>query len=110
MYEGLKNVIENAVRYAPDSPIEVTVVTVSQGTSSITVADRGPGMDAVDIEHAFDRFYRGSERASVEGSGLGLAIAKRAVERAGGTIAVTSTRGKGTSVTMTFGEPKPPLV
>jgi signal transduction histidine kinase len=39
--------------------------------------------------HAFDRFYRG-ERRDVEGSGLGLAIAQRAVQRAGGTIELTT--------------------
>jgi len=101
LYEALKNVIENAVRYAPHSSIEVEVRAEAPDVR-VTVADRGPGMETIDVEHAFDRFYRGSERGAVEGSGLGLAIAKRAVERAGGTIAVQSQRGKGTRVEMVF--------
>ncbi|HEY5256986.1 MAG TPA: HAMP domain-containing sensor histidine kinase [Candidatus Baltobacteraceae bacterium] len=101
LYEALKNVIENAVRYAPDSPVEVEVRGDVDGVR-VAVADRGPGMEPVDIEHAFDRFYRGSERGAIEGSGLGLAIAKRAVERAGGTITVQSTRGSGTRIEMQF--------
>ena len=101
LYEALKNVIENAVKYAPNSPVEVGVVASTSG-ARIVVSDRGPGMDPVDVEHSFDRFYRGSERANAEGSGLGLAIAKRAVGRAGGTIAVTSKRGEGTSVEIKF--------
>jgi signal transduction histidine kinase len=55
-------------------------------------------MDAQDLEHAFDRFYRGSTRNISEGSGLGLAIAKRAVERIGGKIAIESRAGEGTRV------------
>ncbi|MDE3078146.1 MAG: sensor histidine kinase, partial [Chloroflexota bacterium] len=55
----------------------------------------GCGMTQEELEHAFDRFYRGPRR-SVPGSGLGLAIAKRAVERAKGTLAARSEPGCGT--------------
>jgi two-component system sensor histidine kinase TctE len=102
--EAIKNVIENALKYAPDSPVAVEVAS-GAGRASVTVRDRGPGMSASDAEHAFDRFYRGSERAPAEGSGLGLAIAKRAVERADGTIALESVASRGTAVTMTFPQP-----
>jgi two-component system OmpR family sensor kinase len=101
LYEAIKNVVENAVRYAPASGITVNVD--SDGARiSVEVADRGPGMTPQDAEHAFDRFYRGTSRPSGEGSGLGLAIAKRAVERAGGAIALESRPGEGTRVTMSF--------
>ena len=102
LYEALKNVIENAVKYAAGAPVEVSVIASRSKGALITISDRGPGMDPIDVEHAFDRFYRGSERASVEGSGLGLAIAKRAIERAGGRIGVVSRRGEGTRVEMVF--------
>jgi two-component system, OmpR family, sensor kinase len=100
LYEAIVNVVENAVRYAPESPI---VIDVSPGdeTVRIVVSDQGPGMNAQDVEHAFDRFYRGGERGG-DGSGLGLAIAKRAVERIGGTIAIESRPGSGTRVTISL--------
>jgi len=101
LYEALKNVLENALKYALDSPVRFTVDT-DGAYARATVADEGPGMDAVDIEHAFDRFYRGSARTQAEGSGLGLAIAKRALDRIGGTIAIESALGQGTTVTMRF--------
>ncbi len=55
--------------------------------------------------HAFERFYRGDERGEITGTGLGLAIAKRAVERAGGDIAIDSAPGHGTTLTITLDAP-----
>ena len=101
LYEAVKNVVENAVRYAPGSPVDVRVGRVGD-EALIEVADRGPGMSAMDVEHAFDRFYRGDAHGDVDGSGLGLAIAKRAVERVGGSIGLQSQVGRGTSVRMRF--------
>ncbi len=101
LYEAVKNVVENAVRYAPASL--VTVRVGHEGHDAVLqVADRGPGMAQLDVEHAFDRFYRGSSHGEVDGSGLGLAIAKRAVERMGGSIALESGFETGTTVTMRF--------
>ncbi len=100
LYEAIKNVVENALRYAPESPVAVDVRD-GDGHVTIAVSDRGPGMSAGDAEHAFDRFYRGTSRDG-EGSGLGLAIAKRAVERAGGTISLESRLGEGTRVVMSL--------
>ncbi len=97
MYEAIKNVIDNALKYAPQSPVNVST-TQRDGTACISVKDSGPGMDSADIAHAFDRFYRGSARGEIEGSGLGLAIAKRAVERAGGSIETESSPGHGTTI------------
>jgi two-component system OmpR family sensor kinase len=99
LYEAVKNVVENAIRYAPDSSISVDVVC-SADSVEVVVGDRGPGMEEQDVEHAFDRFYRGTSRSNGEGSGLGLAIAKRAAERAGGTIVLRSRLGEGTRVTL----------
>ncbi|MHB8147284.1 MAG: sensor histidine kinase [Vulcanimicrobiaceae bacterium] len=101
LYEALKNVLENALKYAPESAVTFTV-GIDHRLATATVSDRGPGMDAVDIEHAFDRFYRGNARTQAEGSGLGLAIAKRALDRIGGSIAIESTLGQGTTVSLRF--------
>jgi two-component system, OmpR family, sensor kinase len=101
LYEAVKNVVENAVRYAPASLVMVRVGHEGEN-AVLQVADRGPGMAPIDVEHAFDRFYRGTSRGDVDGSGLGLAIAKRAVERMGGSIALESGSQTGTTVTMRF--------
>jgi two-component system sensor histidine kinase MprB len=61
------------------------------------VTDHGPGIAAADRELIFERFYRGSLRGDVEGSGLGLPIAKRAIERAGGSLTLASTSAAGTT-------------
>ena len=66
----------------------------------VEVADEGPGMTCDELGHAFDRFYRGATRRGIDGSGLGLAIAKRAVERAGGSIEARSEPGAGSRFTI----------
>lgn len=95
--EAVKNAVENALKYAPQSAVNVTL-EFGDGSAVVTVVDRGPGMNERDVEHAFDRFYRGELQEGVTGTGLGLSIAQRAVERAGGTIALRSAYGEGTSV------------
>jgi signal transduction histidine kinase len=87
------NLLENAVRYAPDSPI-VIETRVRDGRAVAAVIDRGPGIGAEEREAIFDRFYRGGGRALGEGLGLGLAIVRRVAERWHGTIDVTSGDGK----------------
>jgi signal transduction histidine kinase len=99
--EAVWNVIENALKYAPDAPIHLRAARYN-GHATITVADEGPGMSESERVHAFERFYRGDQRGEIAGTGLGLAIAKRAVERAGGEIAIDSAPGHGTAVTITI--------
>jgi two-component system OmpR family sensor kinase len=95
--EAVKNAVENALKYAPQSAVNVAL-ECGDGSAVVSVVDRGPGMSERDVEHAFDRFYRGELQEGVTGTGLGLSIAQRAVERAGGTIALRSAHGEGTSV------------
>ncbi len=97
--EAVRNLVDNALKYAPGS--DVAVSTIVDGDEVVVVVrDRGPGMSEQDQAHAFDRFYRGRGIAEVEGTGLGLAIVKRAVHRAEGTIAVESRTGEGTQFTI----------
>lgn len=95
--EAIKNVIDNALRYGGDGPVAVTLATEGDD-AVITVADRGPGMSPEDRDNAFERFYRGSNASRTDGSGLGLSIAKRAAERANGSVSMTSAPGEGTHV------------
>lgn len=65
----LKNLVENAVSYAPPA----TAVTLSVGNNSLRVRDRGIGIEPEHLAHLFERFWRGPERQE-DGAGLGLAI------------------------------------
>jgi signal transduction histidine kinase len=96
IHEAISNVVDNAIKYAPGTPIRIATRAYDGGVE-VTVTDRGPGIHPDDREGIFDRFYRGATRGEVEGSGLGLAIAKRAVERAGGTLSLAASSPSGTT-------------
>lgn len=106
LHEAVKNVVDNALKYAPECPVSVRV-TADGENACVEVEDRGPGMDPQDAAHAFDRFYRGSTRGENEGSGLGLAIARTAVERAGGAAEIDSAPGRGTIVRLRLPRSQP---
>jgi signal transduction histidine kinase len=96
IYEAIANVVDNAFKYAPGSPVLIEAKAADGGVE-VTVTDEGPGIHPDDRDAIFDRFYRGATRGEVEGSGLGLAIAKRAVERAGGALTIARTSPQGTT-------------
>jgi signal transduction histidine kinase len=100
----LTNVIENSLKYTT-GPVDIAIVECEHAVD-VVVADCGPGMNAEACSHAFDRFYRGEHR-EVPGSGLGLAIAYRAVERARGSIALSSAPTTGTTITVTLSKSYP---
>jgi signal transduction histidine kinase len=99
LHEVISNLVENALKYAPLSPVEVTV-RKENGQAVVEVIDRGPGLSEEERGRVFDRFYRGENRGDAEGSGLGLAIVKRAVERAGGEVSLQSGPGQGCRFTI----------
>ncbi len=69
---------------------------------TFTVRDRGPGIPTDQLPHIFERFYRGQASRTGRGAGLGLAIAKELVMAQGGTIAVASAPGEGSTFTITL--------
>jgi two-component system sensor histidine kinase KdpD len=97
------NLIENALHYSDGQPIRVSARRIGSRVV-VRVTDRGPGIPDSEQERIFEAFYRGADRSrsSTPGSGLGLAIAKGFVEANGGTIAVESLPGQGTSLVVSF--------
>jgi two-component system sensor histidine kinase KdpD len=94
--EVLIHLLENAAKYSPeDTPI--TVNAEARGKMvEISVADRGPGIDDLEQNLVFEKFYRGrDQRYRVQGTGMGLSISKAIVEAHGGTIGLTSQIGSG---------------
>lgn len=98
--ESLSALVENALKYAPSGPVEVRSRRAGD-RSELIVEDRGPGMSDEDLQHAFDRFYRGDASFGIDGTGLGLAIVRRGVERSNGTVTLENT-GTGLRVTLSF--------
>ena len=102
--------LDNAIKYAPDGPIDVTVGRdVAAGTVRITVEDRGPGVDSVALPHLLERFYRAPEARAMPGAGLGLALVDRVARAHGGTVEVVPGVPHGLRVTMVLpGGPRTP--
>ena len=76
------------------------------GATCFHVSDTGPGIDAEDLPHLFDRFWQ-LHRARRGGAGLGLAIAKGIAEAHGGRVDVASAPGCGSTFTLTLPPPTP---
>lgn len=102
--EVLVHLIENANLYSPaDQPVTISVEE-KDGFAAFSVADRGPGIEEMELGLIFDKFYRGKgQRYLVQGTGMGLPIAKAIVEAHGGTLGVVSQLGHGS--VFTFGLP-----
>ena len=96
------NLVGNAVKFTPrDGVVRVSVEPTTDG-ARIDVADTGVGVDANELPHIFERFYRGSRanEARGSGSGLGLAIVRSIVDIHGGTVSVESGPGTGSRFTV----------
>jgi two-component system sensor histidine kinase MprB len=94
LHRAVANVLDNAAKWSPEGG-EVDVA-VRQG--EVTVRDRGPGIDADDFPHVFERFYRSAAARNRPGSGLGLAIVRQVAESHGGSVAAEPAEGGGTVV------------
>ncbi|HWE60516.1 MAG TPA: HAMP domain-containing sensor histidine kinase [Chloroflexota bacterium] len=94
--------LDNALKFTPADGT-VTVTSAIQGDRvAIAVRDSGPGISPEALPHIFERFYQGDAARAGMGTGLGLAIAKAMVEAQGGTIAVESWPGRGSTFTVTL--------
>ncbi|MBN1311785.1 MAG: HAMP domain-containing histidine kinase [Anaerolineae bacterium] len=91
----LLTLLDNALKYAEGT---ITVTVEGDGEHGvICVKDSGPGIAPDMLEHVFDRFYRGDDDTAISGYGLGLSIAKALIEGQGGTIAIESQIGAGST-------------
>jgi len=101
----LLNLLSNAVKFTePGGTITVRAAAAPDGATVIEVADSGIGMSAADIPIALSAFGQIDSRLArrYDGTGLGLPLSKAIVELHGGTIAIDSTPGKGTRLTITL--------
>ncbi|MCW5772434.1 MAG: PAS domain S-box protein [Rhodospirillaceae bacterium] len=106
----LINIVSNALKFTPSGGVvEVAAVGAPDGGVEIVVADTGSGIAAEDLPHIVEPFYRSADAyttTAAGGAGLGLAIADGIVRAHGGSLAIASRLGAGTTVTLRF--PPPP--
>ncbi|HEV3312043.1 MAG TPA: ATP-binding protein [Chloroflexota bacterium] len=98
------NLLQNAIRHTPEGGSVDVAVRATGAELTVEVADSGEGIARADIDHVFERFYRGEKartRTDDSGAGLGLAIAKAIVEAHKGHIWAESGRARGAKFVFT---------
>ena len=106
----LDNLLANVRAHTPPGSAAAVHVLARDGEAVVEVADTGPGLSDDQLEHAFERFYRGDTSRSRDagGAGLGLAIAAAIAESHGGSATVTNAgRGGGQGLTVRVVLPSP---
>jgi len=101
----LRNLLDNALRHSAESsqPVEIRG-EFAQGKPTLRIRDFGSGMNATDLKHIFEPFYRAdrSRTKKTGGYGLGMSMCRKIMHAHGGTIHVNSRAGEGTSVILQF--------
>jgi two-component system phosphate regulon sensor histidine kinase PhoR len=103
----LGNLVDNAIKYtAPGGRVEIESEARPEGGALLRVRDNGPGIAPEHLPRIFERFYRVDAARSRElgGTGLGLSIVKHLAQAFGGSVAVASVEGRGTTISVTLPE------
>lgn len=95
--EMLRNLVDNALRYAPDGTVDIQATPVAGFRVALTVSDRGPGIPDDEKEAVQQRFTRGRAGEAQPGSGLGLAIVRSVATAHGGSLWLHDRPGGGLS-------------
>lgn len=102
----LTELADNAVKFNDKDVLKIAIRAKvgPGGVVAVSVADNGRGIPSEEFERIFDKFYQEEKffTGQVKGAGLGLTLARKLVEKAGGTIAVESALGQGTTFTFTL--------
>jgi signal transduction histidine kinase len=96
--EAIANLMDNALRHAPDGSVVRVELKRLDGRAQVVVADRGHGFEPAEADRLFDRFY--SIGDSGTGTGLGLAIARATARAHGGDAFAESNDGAGSRFTI----------
>ncbi len=98
--QALANLVDNAIKYTPRGGRVDLEASAGQGCVDIRVRDTGAGIHDRDLPRIFDRLYRGDQSRTTRGIGLGLSLVRAYVEAQGGSVAVQSEPGKGSTFTI----------
>jgi two-component system sensor histidine kinase MprB len=100
---AVTNLLDNARKWSPPGGL----VEVQLRDGVLCVRDHGPGFQAADLPHVFERFYRADAARGLPGSGLGLAIVRQAAEAHHGSVRAENAPGGGARIEASFGAPLP---
>ncbi|AWH86545.1 two-component sensor histidine kinase [Flavobacterium album] len=104
----IENVLSNAIKYSVDNgSLSIKIVNAGDGKIVCTITDNGIGIGEHDIDKVYDQFYRAeaTENAGIKGTGLGLSIVRKIASLLHISIAISSIKDSGTTVTLIFNTP-----
>ncbi len=108
LHHILTNLLSNAIKYSPTGSTITLALRCHDATICLQVQDKGIGIPEADLAHLFTPFHRARNVGAIPGTGLGLNIVKTMVELHGGTIAVQSAVGAGSTFTIKLPQHQPP--
>jgi two-component system, OmpR family, sensor kinase len=106
----LENLLDNASKYSPEGKPIVVEVGREGEYVTLAVQDNGPGIDARDLAHLFEPFYRSAKSRRRPGVGLGLAVVERIATVFGGTVRAESEPGHGSRFIVRLPDATPSVV
>jgi len=107
---AVENLVSNAIKYSPSGTEVALTASSDEDAVSLEVADHGYGIPEADLARVFEKFYRVPrvQDAGVPGTGLGLAMVREIAELHGGSVAVRSEVGAGSTFTLRIPRKEPP--
>ena len=98
--QALANLVDNAIKYTPRGGRVEVEARPNSSSMSLSVRDTGAGIPEHEIPRIWDRLYRGDQSRTTRGLGLGLSLVRASVEAQGGSVAVETQPGHGSTFTI----------
>lgn len=105
MVRAVSNIVRNALTWAPDGSFVHITASGAEGSVSLRIVDKGPGVPPSEWDKIFEAFQRLGDTPGPRGVGLGLAVARGFVESMGGKLVPAATPGSGFTMLMRLKAP-----
>jgi signal transduction histidine kinase len=100
LVRAVVNLLDNAMKFTPEGGTVSLTATNDAENATFSIADTGSGMTADEVQHAFDRFWRGTTAHAAQGHGLGLALVERIAQAHHGRVSIESAPDIGSTITL----------